>query len=73
MPDGTATSDRTIVEQDVLDLLADEAPSDPEKVQVVALSSSFGGGVGAGASVAGTAGAARTLIEVSRVESVTSV
>jgi len=40
-----------IVEQEVFDLLADEAPSDPEKVQVVALLSLFwisGAGVTAG-------------------------
>lgn len=37
-----------MVEQEVLDLLAEEAPPEPEKVQVVALSSSVGAAVGAG-------------------------
>jgi hypothetical protein len=32
VPDGTATLERTIVAQDVLDLLAREAPADLEKV-----------------------------------------
>jgi hypothetical protein len=54
-PEGTATEDKMIVEQDVLDLLADEAPPDPEKVQVVALFSISGPAVGSGAA----AGAAR--------------
>ena len=33
VPDGTATLERTMVAQEVLDLLAAEAPDDPEKVQ----------------------------------------
>ena len=48
-----------MVEQEVFDLLADEAPSDPENVQVVALLSlfwTFGAGVTAGSG----AGAAMT-------------
>jgi hypothetical protein len=32
VPDGTATSDKTIVEQDFLDSLAEAAPLEPEKV-----------------------------------------
>jgi hypothetical protein len=35
-PDGTAIAERIIVEQEVFDLLAREAPVDPLKVQVVA-------------------------------------
>lgn len=49
MPDGTASADNTMVEQEVLDLLADEAPPEPEKVQVVARLSRSGAAVGAGA------------------------
>lgn len=49
MPDGTASADRMMVEQEVLDLLADEAPPEPEKVQVVARLSRSGAAVGAGA------------------------
>jgi hypothetical protein len=43
-----------MVEHDVLDLLASEAPEDPEKVQVVALFSRSGAAVGAGAGAAST-------------------
>lgn len=50
-PDGTATDDRTIVEQDFLDLLAKDAPLEPEKVQVVALLSMSGAAVGSGAAM----------------------
>lgn len=50
-PDGTATDDKTMVEQDVLDLLARDAPLEPEKVQVVALLSRLGAAVGAGAAM----------------------
>jgi hypothetical protein len=52
VPDGTATSDRIIVEHDACDLLADDAPLEPEKVQVVALfarAAGSGGAVMAGA------------------------
>jgi hypothetical protein len=45
VPEGTATADSTMVEQAVLDLLADEAPLDPEKVQLVALSANCGAAV----------------------------
>lgn len=55
VPEGTASADRMMVEQEVLDLLADEAPPEPEKVQVVARLSRSGAAVGAGA-----AGAAET-------------
>lgn len=34
VPEGTATLLRTMVAHEVLDLLAAEAPEDPEKVQV---------------------------------------
>jgi hypothetical protein len=57
VPDGTATSDNTIVEQDVLEALAEDAPSEPEKVQLEARSCSafrVGGVVGAGAGTACT-------------------
>ena len=53
VPDGTATLDRIMVEHDACDLLADDAPFEPEKVQVVALfaraAAGSGGGVMAGA------------------------
>lgn len=48
MPEGTATLLNTIVAQEVLDLLAAEAPDDPEKVHE-ALLARFGAAVGAGA------------------------
>jgi hypothetical protein len=48
-----------MVEQDVLDALAEEAPSDPEKVQVVARFSSVGAAVGSGAGAARTRDANR--------------
>lgn len=48
-PEGTATFDSTIVAQDFCDLLAEDAPFEPEKVQVVARSSSFGPCVTSGA------------------------
>jgi hypothetical protein len=53
-PDGTAGADSTIVEHDAFDLLADEYPPDPEKVQVVALLSRFGAAVGASAGTTST-------------------
>lgn len=34
VPDGTATLDRTIVAHEAWDLLAEEAPCDPENVQL---------------------------------------
>ena len=48
LPDGTARADKMIVLQEVLDLLAEEAPPDPEKVQVVALLAISGAAVGSG-------------------------
>lgn len=54
VPDGTAKAERMMVEQEVLDLLADEAPADPEKVQVVARLARSGAAVGAGAGAANT-------------------
>jgi hypothetical protein len=53
-PDGTASAERMMVEHEVFDLLADEAPPDPEKVHVVALFSRSGAAVGAGAGAAST-------------------
>jgi hypothetical protein len=53
-PDGTASAERIMVEHEVFDLLADEYPPDPEKVQVVALFSRSGAAVGAGAGTAST-------------------
>lgn len=55
VPDGTATADSTMVEQAVFDLLAEEAPLDPEKVQVVALSFNLAGAVTWGAAGSGRA------------------
>ena len=55
MPDGTATADMTMVEQDVFDLLARDAPLEPEKVHEVArfsTSSAKGAGVICGAGAA---------------------
>jgi hypothetical protein len=54
VPDGTAKAERMMVEQDVLDLLADDAPAEPEKVQVVARLAKSGAAVGAGAGAAKT-------------------
>lgn len=75
-PEGTATAEMMMVEQEVLDLLAEEAPADPEKVQVVARffrSLRSGAAVGSGAAAgAATARAAaprrrarerRTIVE----------
>jgi hypothetical protein len=63
-PEGTATSDKIMVEQSFCDTLADDAPSDPENVQLVALFSSDGGavtaGFAAGFAIAQPARAART-------------
>lgn len=52
VPEGTATSERMIVEQDFCDLLALDAPLDPEKVQLVALLARLGASVIAGAASA---------------------
>lgn len=49
VPDGTATFDRMIVEQDACDLLAEAAPVEPEKVQEVARLAKLGASVMAGA------------------------
>jgi len=62
-PDGTTRPLRTIVAQDALDLLAAEAPEDPEKVHEALLARS-GAAVGAGAGTA--AGAAATSEVVAR-------
>ena len=48
MPEGTATEERTMVEHEVLDLLAREAPLEPEKVHVVARLSRGGAAVTCG-------------------------
>lgn len=50
-PEGTATAERMMVEQEVFDLLANEAPLEPEKVHVVALFWMSGAAVGAGAAI----------------------
>jgi hypothetical protein len=52
VPDGTAIAESTIVEHDFWDLLAEDAPLEPEKVQLVALLTISGAGAGV------TAGAA---------------
>lgn len=54
VPDGTATFDKTMVEHEVLDLLAEAAPFEPENVQEVARFSSLAGAVTAGAGAAST-------------------
>jgi hypothetical protein len=46
--DGTLTAEIMIVEQEVLYLLAEEAPADPENVQVVARLLISGAAVGSG-------------------------
>ena len=56
-PDGTTRPLRTIVAQDALDLLAAEAPEDPEKVHEALLARSgaaVGDGVGTAAGAAAT-------------------
>lgn len=53
-PDGTATFDKTMVEHEVLDLLAEAAPLEPENVQEAARFSSVAGAVIAGAGAAST-------------------
>jgi len=58
VPEGTASADRMIVEQEVLDLLAEDAPPEPEKVQVVALLLRSGAAVGSGAGRAKASAAA---------------
>jgi hypothetical protein len=52
VPEGTATLDRTIVAHDAWDLLAEEAPADPENVQLARFCRAWsreGPGVTAGA------------------------
>jgi Fe-S cluster assembly iron-binding protein IscA len=51
-PEGTATFESTMVAHDFCDLLADDAPLEPEKVQVVARSSSLGAWVTVGGGTA---------------------
>lgn len=64
-PAGTVTASMMMVEHSVFDTLAEEAPSEPLKVQVVALFSKSGAAVGAGAG-AGTAMAKATLVNAMR-------
>lgn len=52
VPEGTATLERTIVAQEVLDLLAEAAPFEPEKVQLAARSSMLAALVTRGAGAA---------------------
>lgn len=54
VPDGTATFDKTMVAHEVLDLLAEAAPLEPENVQEAARFSSVAGAVIAGAGAAST-------------------
>lgn len=54
VPEGTARADRTMVEQEVFDLLTEAAPPDPGNLQVVARLSRSGAAVGAGAGAAET-------------------
>jgi hypothetical protein len=63
-PDGTAIAERIIVEQEVFDLLAEEAPPEPENVQVVARLARSGAAVGTGAGAG--AGTAKTLATAER-------
>lgn len=52
VPDGTATFDKMMVEHEVLDLLAEAAPLEPENVHEAARFSSVAGAVTAGAGAA---------------------
>jgi len=52
VPEGTATFDKTMVEHEFLDLLAEAAPLEPENVHEVARFSSVAGAVTAGAGAA---------------------
>lgn len=61
VPDGTTREESTMVAQEALDLLAEAAPPDPEKVQEALLARS-GAAVGAGAA----AGAAATQATVAK-------
>jgi hypothetical protein len=69
VPEGTATLERTMVAQDFLDLLAREAPEEPEKVQDALLARS-GAAVGAGA--AAGAAATREAVAATRLRRVES-
>ena len=66
-PDGTAKADKTMVAQDFFDLLASEAPLEPEKVQVVALLERSGAAVGSGAGRARTEASAESTMTSERV------
>lgn len=63
-PEGTATEERMMVEQDVLDLLAEEAPLEPLKVHVVARLARSGAAVGTGAASASAMGTAITELAI---------
>ncbi len=61
--------DRTMVEHDVWDLLAEEAPAEPVKVQLAALFASEGAGVISGAATTtGDATAAPAAKATNKVE-----
>lgn len=51
VPEGTATFDRIMVEHELCDLLAEDAPLEPEKVQLVARLARLGGAVIAGSAI----------------------
>lgn len=55
VPAGTATEERMMVEQEVLDLMAEAAPLEPEKVQVEERCSISDARVGAGAALTAAA------------------
>ena len=69
VPEGTATSERTMVAHDDCDLEASAAPFEPEKVQLDArfTTSGLGAGVMAGAGAA-TADAASDVKKIPRVK-----
>lgn len=58
VPEGTARAERMMVEHEVFDLLAEDAPPDPENVQVVARLARSGAAVGSGTGEASTRAAA---------------
>jgi hypothetical protein len=60
VPDGTATLERTIVAQDFCDLLAEAAPVEPEKVQLVARLARAASGAGVMAGPGAATGLATT-------------
>jgi hypothetical protein len=68
VPEGTTIPDRTMVAHDCWDLLADDAPFEPLKVQLVALLArrASGGGVISGAATGEAA--AQAAKAISRVE-----